>query len=457
MTTNAEPLTEQHHAADQTDAGGGESAAESPYENPSQTLASQPAFKVRELYLSGGGLRATLCAIGCVGYLEARKLWDGVDEVVSVSGGSILNGALVADQLRSSEADEDLSGDDATVATLARTLTRLTSRSSHPLRSVGGIVLLFGLLLAVALVLVAGVLAARSERSAIAFAAGLALVPAVLYIVRRWVSMLLARAVRIGVGTDGYSRTTTCGKRDHVIVAASLTARSPRYFIWHRLETRSKWQTENMMPIDKAVRASCSFPFSAVERRSSVLHGSELLADAGWAGKFGEQWRAGTFEQSGFVIKRAFVALDAGTHAGVVSTPWRWLGRVSVISRLLQWLETSNEATYHNDLWDLQGGLVRVCVPRGDGSDKNVRKLNVLRERTAGISNLTRSHEDAACAVAAGFLSTLAVVESDVSLAEAPVLLRRFGEQLDSARSIEGSASVQWSELLTRVWKEAGE
>lgn len=440
------------------DAQLGENEAEVDHDASSRANPAEPRFdsrpEVRELFLSGGNIRAALCSVGCIGYLIVRDLWDGVDEVVSVSGGSLINGALVADQLREHPDGPDRSGNEATLSTLAAVLTRLTTRKSHPLLGLSGVVLVLPLLLGLGVV-VCGVLISLLLNSASrSLVAGLLFVPVTLAVVRGWAARLIRVAVRFVLGPETQQRSITRGRRDHVIVTTSLATRAPRYFIWHRLDRGSKWQAEPAVSAHKAVRASCSVPFTAVERHNSVLHGNEVLADAGWGGKFGEQWRGGTFSPHRFMVKRGFIALDAGTHAGITAEHLRWIGRVSFIWRLRQWLETSNEAVYHNDLWDLSGGLVRVCSPPPDGEDLNMAKLNAIRRRTAALGLLTRRPDDVATAVVAGFLSTAVALESD-ALTNARSLLISFGEQLDAARETEGSAPFMWSVLLERTWNEA--
>ena len=63
------------------------------------TIAGQPepvqqAGRIR-LMLSGGGHRAMIGGIGAILYLVQANWWPRVDEVISVSGGSVTNAALM--------------------------------------------------------------------------------------------------------------------------------------------------------------------------------------------------------------------------------------------------------------------------------------------------------------------------------------------------------------------------
>ena len=57
-------------------------------------LVAQPTHRVR-LLLSGGGNRAMVGCAGAIAYLAQHGWWDSIDEVVSVSGGSITNASLL--------------------------------------------------------------------------------------------------------------------------------------------------------------------------------------------------------------------------------------------------------------------------------------------------------------------------------------------------------------------------
>lgn len=82
-----------------------------------QTLEDNATFGV---WLSGGGIRAALAAIGAVRQLIQQGHWDRIRYFVSVSGGSVVNGALTGAQ-----------STEEALAALADLETRLKRRVRH--------------------------------------------------------------------------------------------------------------------------------------------------------------------------------------------------------------------------------------------------------------------------------------------------------------------------------------
>ena len=153
------------------------------------------------LFLSGGGHRASLGGVGAISALHGAQRWGEVTEVVSVSGGSLLNGALLA--LRD---PEDLVDDP--LPALGRFVARLLDDPMRLLGSprraglVAGVVLTVSAAVALAVTVAGGIGPSGWWRSGwVCLLVGLTAAPVVVSVARRLASAMRWRSV-IASSTD---------------------------------------------------------------------------------------------------------------------------------------------------------------------------------------------------------------------------------------------------------------
>ncbi|BAN01053.1 patatin-like phospholipase domain-containing protein [Ilumatobacter coccineus] len=429
------------------------------------------------LLLSGGSHRATLGSIGAISYFlwsdglpehgvgRRPDKWDDIDEIVSVSGGSILNAALA--------------GATDTPAEAAARLAEVRNRIGHdrllPHRTTKrciiallGVVTLaaLGWLLLAALGVVGPQAMSQSPWSVVI---GISIFPLGLNLVRR-----LAGAYQrdvVDVVTQG--RTTpldsVASTRRHTICASGLASGLPYYFTAGGEPFEPVYGTAlgSGYSLADAAKASTALPGTGHVRAPRALR-REVLVDGGVSGSFGEQvsttirrrpedtWRSGG----------EWFAVDAVRHMTSNSRIAQSLQSVSMLSLLGRWLKVSLEATYVNDLVDLgPGQYARLWSPNvlppaapdpsrtfRDGSsaakqpvvDDSLerRKLAELQSRVRSMSLTSMNYAVADLAIVVGFISTL-----EVRRTLDPAEIAAGLEWLDETFGTGGQLACVWADV----------
>ncbi|MFN3255812.1 MAG: hypothetical protein ACE37B_08950 [Ilumatobacter sp.] len=328
------------------------------------------------LLLSGGSHRATLGAMGAVGYFlwseetappdaGATDRWSDVNEVVSVSGGSILNGTLAA---------HPSATNGETLGVLADLRRRLAGDGLLPHRTPRRLALTTGLL-TVAAVAVWAVLAAggvvgpdQLASSPWALLVGVTVAPVVIGVARR----LVARYQRdvLEVVTDAARPLDTApGKRRHIMCASGLSSGVPYYFVVGGetpFEPAYGAALSSGYRISDAVAASTALPGLGQVRAPGEFR-RELLVDGGVSGGFGEQVATTQIRRRPSDTWRNdgdWFAVDAVRHLQSDSRLGQLARSLSTTLLISRWLKVSLEATYVNDLIDLgPGRYARVWSP----------------------------------------------------------------------------------------------
>lgn len=435
------------------------------------------------LLISGGSHRATFGAIGAVHFLLATERWSSVREIVSVSGGSSPNAALLT---------LGDGSDDGTRQALKSLFERAVADGVMPWRTARRMVALVG-----AVVLTAAVVTAMSsplwlDTSLGVFICGLLLVPVALQFGRRLAAFYTRDYLATITASRGVDLASFADRdRQHVFCAAGLSSATPYYFwaggstffaggdLSGSMLSRGRGRfwgaaVQDGYTVDSAVYASSALPGIATVRaptasetgRADLLPFAELLVDGGVCGGFGDQIGSG-FRRSPSDTHRDdpshIIAIDASRH--VVAAAGRLTG-VSMSILLARWLKTSIEATYVNDLLDLRDAkLVRIAddetalveadrsprahddIGAGLPASQRLRLRNIagqavtpdpalanalrtLRKETAAIGLFGLSAPTAATAVTTGLVATLLEFEPSATVARASELLAVAGASL---------------------------
>lgn len=447
-----------------------------------KTKASTPI----RLLLSGGGHRAAVGSLGAIAYLAYSGRWDDVDEVVSVSGGSVANAALAV----ATPHDDPWTVVSAALERMDRDQGRVWANWRRLLILVRYLAA-FSVVIAVIVVSTGfGPVIPR----AVSLMVGVAAVPLLVRLggmcahdlTRDFISVITGRSLAVLAGDPNVSRA-------HLFCASGLSSGTP-YLLWTGRPFAEggdpSWGTELQAPysVVDAAAASISLPFLGRVRspkqspNSEVLAGGEILVDGGVSGIFGEQ--AGTpFRRTPADTDRSgdkqLIAIDAGRHISSPSQFVRRLERFSVTATLLRWLKASLEATYVNDLVDLAPHtLVRLCesedfladheaarpeaseldepaaVPmpllmamrlaneRAHGVDDRVtHRLNAIRSSMAGLNLFNLTSERLDVAVTTGFAATMITMEPASSEKEIAEALR----YADSHLALGDRLSLAWA------------
>lgn len=445
-------------------------------ESNSQTSDAPPI----RLLLSGGGHRATVGSLGAVAYLAHSEDWPAVDEVVSVSGGSIANAALA-----SAGADEDV------WRVLATALSRIDQdcgRVWANARRLLVFVRYFAVLIAVALVVGIALGAGPAVPPMVSMLVGVLAIPALARtgglcanaLTRDFISMLSGRSEQPLVSDPNRVRA-------HVFCASGLSSGVP-YLLWtgrpFAEDEGPSWGTTLQSPysIVDAALASVSLPFLGRIRsprnadNTDALAGGEILVDGGVSGIFGEQVATPfrrTPADTDRSDERRTIAIDAGRHISSPSRIVRTLERFSVSATLLRWLKASLEATYVNDLVDLAPEtLVRICesddvlsnrtaapstglvhgvpaamalrlasAPSEAPDEEASKRLAEIRSEVAGISLMNLSPRRIDAGTTAGFVATMLKMEPASTAGDVRAALQSAEAQL----GLEGRLSAVWA------------
>lgn len=259
------------------------------------TQTIPPALRVA---LSGGGYRAMLFGLGALMYLVDVEAHPRIEDVTSVSGGSIAN-AIVLDRCDLSTTTRDEFWKVA--KDVAERATRSCVMRDRRLPEAARI----GLLL---LLLVAALMGLLLLTDPAVTAVALALVPLVLTFRGFAVEGMLKH--RFGLTSHLHEPRR---RVSHVFCATDLVAGEPFYFLAMRSggffysRRRGAARTEKY-PVRKAVRASAAFPFAFLPKRVGLggcqfewgqqpgtqtvryCGGRAFCADGGVANNLGTQW-----------------------------------------------------------------------------------------------------------------------------------------------------------------------
>lgn len=349
------------------------------------------AGKVR-LLLSGGGYRATVGSIGAILYLEQVGIWNQVTELVSVSGGSTTNAALLTVGM---DGDED-------ITRLRILVQRLISDRARPWATPRRVFYTILIVFAVALCLLAplilgGVIGPLSTRPIVAALAGVAMFPTAFQVARRLASHYLRDAIETPLQANGLSlsaRHRERAARQHVFCASGLASGVPYYF-WiggeHFLATGNDADTVTAHQADKrwgvvanptdhpeftigdVVFASSALPMMVGPKEPSIDSGmKERLIDGGASGVFGQQIRDPFWVAPGQEVHRSahdhahrVIAIDAMRSYRAGHPALHWLTNwVTGLGLLVRWIKIGGEALYVNDLLDTKDtALIRLCEP----------------------------------------------------------------------------------------------
>ena len=380
-----------------------------------QQPAAQPTHRVR-LLLSGGGNRAMVGCAGAIAYLAQHGWWDSIDEVVSVSGGSITNASLMTGGTETYA---------ETFASLDRFYTSATTDTGQPWkdpkRFIALALMVTPLCLTIALALMAlGIVPGPSvvDQPLVGLGIGLTAPTVCSLGIRRGAGAYLRNY--LGSLTNGATASLTgfgAGRRQHVICASGLSTAHP-YYLWGGGSDFTAGGDLSQQPaphdpaalwgaaiqgdysVADAVFASSSLPTLAQIKASVAAPSrpdrSELLIDGGISGIFGGQVSAGLKKQS---EKRSstegghIIVIDSGRHVRPPSRIGQAIQRLSIAGLLARWLKVSLETSYRRDLLELDdANLVRIAEGQeehGPGADGVRVRFDELRTRTAqmGLAN----------------------------------------------------------------------
>jgi hypothetical protein len=413
------------------------------------------------LFLSGGTSRSALGGVGLVHALVDCGRWARVRRIVSVSGGSMLNGALLAGAggpaLGASADDLGAAADDprpranALVHRLVRDRLRWYAT---PVRIAATTALILVVIVSIVVcAAVAGLLPGlgRLSSGGVALVVGLAL-PAVVITAARWcIRTWFGDVVGVVTGTGAALLADQVPTRQHVFCASGLSSAVPYYF-WAGGETPSiPWgePVQDDYTIVAAAEASGSLPGLGSVRAPQRFR-SETLVDGGLSGIFGQQIDD-TLQRDpddAFRGDAQRVCLDAGRHNRADAKLMSRLTSVSLIYTLVRWVKSSLEATYVNDLSDWTDGELLRLSPDTQrattaGDDEVGAALNQLGAEVGrlGLFNLTADR--AAATVAAGYVNAAQWIDEGLTAAAI------------AERLAEVDRSLDWGPRCAEAWRHA--
>ena len=414
------------------------------------------------LFLSGGTSRSALGGVGLVHALVDGDRWARVSRIVSVSGGSMLNGALLTDPT----GDDPRPAANALVHRLVRDRLRWYAT---PTRTAATVALLAALSVALGLaVAVAGVIPGPAWLSSggVALASGLML-PAVVITVARWcIRTWFGDVVGVVTGTGAAKLVDQKATRQHLFCASGLSSAVPYYFWAGGEEPSISWgePVQDNYSIVTAAIASGSLPGIGSVRAPHRFR-SETLVDGGLLGIFGQQIDDRFQRDPDDAFRRdpddAFrrvhddavrgdakrVCLDAGRHNRAGSAVMSRLTSVSLIYTLVRWVKSSLEATYVNDLSDWEGDeLLRLCPDNpaaAVGHDQVADALTALGTGVGELGLFNLTGDRAATTIAAGYVNAIRWIDDSLDAAA-------LAERLAAV-----DASLGWGSRCVDAWRRA--
>lgn len=430
------------------------------------------------LLLSGGSHRATLGSIGAIAYFiwsesnepvllddgQIADRWSNVDEVVSVSGGSLLNAALASANPQTSDETMDQLG--VIRARLARDQLR-PQRTPRRLAVAAAGVLLAAtatwLVLAALGIVGPGVLSTAPWSLVV----GVCVFPVTIGIGRRLLARYLRDVIEVVTAGASVALSDVHSERRHTICSSGLASGLPYYFtVGGETPFEPAYGTAIVDGYSLADAAAASMALPGLGRVRGPKHlRAEVLVDGGVSGGFGEQVTT-TLERRPEDTWRSdgdWFAVDAVRHLMSNSRIAQLVQSTSMTLLLSRWLKVSLEATYVNDLLDLQPGqYARVWSPNvlpaskrstkstfrdGSTSNRSEPPPNPDRERLAelqarvaemGLFSLNAATVDLGIVV--GFVSTL-----EVRRGFTPTITLDALTWLDEQFSAEGQLIEVWT------------
>jgi hypothetical protein len=432
--------------------------------------AAKPPIR---LFLSGGGQRATIGSAGAICALVDLGVWGDVTEVISVSGGSITNGALVVDLPRgdptnnSSPSSQDSRASAQTSQTsqtsqahiddprpaLKAMLERLVADKAGALATGKRklVMAFFALAAAIWSVLLAAAFGLGPLRlpSGIALLLGGFTPVVVVMTARLGAGWIWTDFVGTMLGDRNVSLEGSATSRRYLFCAAGLSSGVPYYFWSQSTAPDIAWGEvlQSGYTLTDAVLASTSLPGIGLIHAPEALRG-EALVDGGVSGIFGQQREVSIQRHArdtfrGDVVR---VAIDAGRHTVAYTKPLAVLTRFSVLFALSRWLKASLEATYINDVGDFKDGhLVRLCRDPSMPATAGVhgKALDRVREETSHLGLFDVTTKTATDPLLAGYVATRLAFQPTTSSKDLLVGLTTTG----AALGLGDSLAVRWQEL----------
>lgn len=434
------------------------------------------------LMLSGGGHRAMLGGIGAILFLIEANWWDRVDEVVSVSGGSVTNAALMG------SATEDPQDQ---INNLRRLFDVIRSDRALPWRTPGRLVWFLATLVAPLLLLVVALSAFSvvdivpvPNTVWVGVLLGMLGPPLCIQLGRRAFSRYMYDYVRRAGGSEARRLEQLSSRDRQHVICATGRASAKTYYLWgggthfssggdlttprasQKADADMLGVAAQSMNLGQAAYASCSVPLLGILKLPSTVTAAgampgEVLIDPGWTGKFGQQVSdrlKATDAQTANINPAApkIIVIDAGTRAEPQGLKGKLLASLSITSLLFRWTNLANDAVYVNDLIDAVGAsvLVRIADPKtteistgavdekppshpnDDGFVTSFRnpgqiwkRFDGLRESTADISLFNVTQERGFDALAAGFVGSYMALNPNPNGVELYRLLEQAGQR----------------------------
>jgi hypothetical protein len=415
---------------------------------------AKPAIR---LFLSGGGHRATIGSAGAICALVDLGNWNEVTEVISVSGGSVTNAALVRGH--TSEHSRDLpTADDAKLVgdprpalkdLIDRLLGDRASLVATPTRvAIMAFFVVSFALLALGFAAALGVGSLRLP-TALVLLLGMSTPFVVVMLFRQGLGWLWSDIVKALVDGRKVALAPSNAPRRYLFCASGLSSGVPYYF-WAQGDAPTVTWGELLQggySLHDAVLASTSLPGVGAVRAPSASR-NEVLVDGGVSGIFGQQ-REVSFERH---AKDAFrgevqrVAIDAGRHSVAYKEGMSPLTRFSILFALSRWLKASLEATYINDLGDFKGGhLVRLCRDPSMPATAGVHgaALDRAREETSNLGLFGVNRATTVDALISGYVATRLAFQPSVASDDLQLGLTSAG----TALGLGDSLTLRWQEL----------
>lgn len=403
------------------------------------------------LHLAAGGLRAMLGGAGAVLFLMLTDRWGDVSRIVSVSGGSVPNAALLAGSGELSDFDR-----------LIEHIRRVSEDRGRWWVTRGRVVtsvMMTALTLGIASLLVSAMgvgPAALLFPQWINVVVGAFAFPVWVTFARWAVSRYWSDVVRSllplalndlsGVCSDRSDRvhdfvSTRFSSGTGVVLraggldAGGATSVSRSYCLVSGSE----------ISVSDAVRASTAFPFvqgASVATRCDTDGHLERLVDGGTSGHFGPlgEGQSGPHQVQGSARPHGkgsaeTVIVDAVRQEklrpdGPIVRLASRIDRVSAVSHLMRWVTIRGEAVYRRDLESIEDSThVRLCRSDSDTSELPVGRLDAamstLRAANTRVGLVRVSHDDVETALTAGFVGTYLAMDPNPDAADLIGLLER--------------------------------
>jgi hypothetical protein len=409
------------------------------------------------LFLSGGGHRATIGSAGAICALVDMDTWRDVTEVISVSGGSVTNAALVRGHSSSPSEPSSLEitpeGHSDPRPALKDLIDRLLGDRASLVATPTRVAILGFFALSISLLLLgfAAALGLGPLRlpSPVALLLGVSTPFVVVMLFRQGLGWIWSDIVKALVGGQHIALAPSAAARRYLFCASGLSSGVPYYFWAQGQAPLITWGEllQTGYTLHDAVLASTSLPgVGAVRAPSTLRH--EVLVDGGVSGIFGQQREAAIERHAKDTFRGDVqrVAIDAGRHSVAYKEGLSPLTRFSILFALSRWLKASLEATYINDLGDFKGGqLIRLCRDPSmtPSAGSNGAALDRARERTSNLGLFGVNNDTAVDALVAGYVATRLAFQPAITSVD---LLRGLSTS-GVALGLGDSMARRWQEL----------